>query len=141
MFQQVLHETFFLPTTRPYFRRMQGCYVYPPTSFNPAVISPHIKVKPPKMQHGKVCLFCIPFDIFCIDCYVPKSCVNYRIRYSFVLGIVVVTRLLSRDGGMVEDGGAPEAGQLLRAWTRGCKGTESCQRANGTKSPWLDSAE
>ena len=54
---------------------------------------------------------------------------------------VVVTRSLSWDGGMVEDHGAPEAGQLSRAWTRGCRETESRQRASATKSPLLDSAE
>ena len=36
-----------------------------------------------------------------------------------VVVVVVVTRPLSRDGGMAEDHGAPEAGQLPRAWTRG----------------------
>ena len=36
--------------------------------------------------------------------------------------VVVVTRLL---GGMAEDHGAPEAGQLPRVWTRGCRETES----------------
>ena len=31
---------------------------------------------------------------------------------SAILSIVVVARSLSRDGGMAEDHGAPEAGQL-----------------------------
>ena len=40
-----------------------------------------------------------------------------------------------RDGGMAEDHGAPEAGQLPRAWTRGRRETESRQRVSGAKSP------
>ena len=35
---------------------------------------------------------------------------------------------------MVEDHGAPEAGKLPRAWTRGRKESESRLRASGTKS-------
>ena len=42
---------------------------------------------------------------------------------------------------MAEDHGAPEARQLSRAWTRGCRETESYQRVNGKKSLLLDSAE
>ena len=49
--------------------------------------------------------------------------------------VVVVTRSLPKDGGMAEDHGASEAGQLARAWTRGRKETESHQRASGAKSP------
>ena len=55
--------------------------------------------------------------------------------------LVVVTRTLPRDGGMAEDHGAPEAVQLLRAWTRGRRETESRRRVSGAKSPQLDSAE
>ena len=40
---------------------------------------------------------------------------------------------------MAENHGAPEAGQLPRAWTRGHRETESRQRASDAKS--LDSAE
>ena len=57
------------------------------------------------------------------------------------LELLLVTRPLPRDGGMAEDHGAPEAGQLSKVWTRGCSGTESRQRVSGTKSPQLDSAE
>ena len=49
--------------------------------------------------------------------------------------LLLVTRPLPRDGGMAEDHGAPEAGQLPRVWTRGRKETESCQRVSGVKSP------
>ena len=35
--------------------------------------------------------------------------------------VVVVTQPLSRDGGMAEEHGAPEAGQLPKAWIRGRK--------------------
>ena len=48
---------------------------------------------------------------------------------------LVVTRPLPRDGGMAEYHGAPEAGQLLRVWTRGRTETESRQRVSGAKSP------
>ena len=41
----------------------------------------------------------------------------------------------SRDGGMAEDYGAPEAGQLPKVWIRGHKETESRQRVSGAKSP------
>ena len=39
---------------------------------------------------------------------------------------------------MAEDHGAPEAGQLFRAWTRGRRETESRQRASDAKSLLLD---
>ena len=42
---------------------------------------------------------------------------------------------------MVEDHGAPEVGKLNRAWDRGRRETENCQRASNAKSPLLDSAE
>ena len=48
--------------------------------------------------------------------------------------LLLITRLLPRDGGMAEDHGAPEAGKLPRAWTRGPKETESRQRASGAES-------
>ena len=53
---------------------------------------------------------------------------------SLVLLLLLVTRPLPRDGGMAEDHGAPEAGQLPRVWTRGRKETESRQRVSGAKS-------
>ena len=49
--------------------------------------------------------------------------------------VVVVTRSLPRDGGMSEDHGAPETGQVSRVWTRGRRETESRQRASDAKSP------
>ena len=55
--------------------------------------------------------------------------------------VVVVTRPLPRDGGMAEDHGAPEAGQLSRVWIRDRRETESRQRASGAKIPYLDSAK
>ena len=58
--------------------------------------------------------------------------------FSRVLSIEMlslVTRPFPRDGGMVEDHGAPEAGQLPRVWTRGRKEIESRQRVSGAKSP------
>ena len=44
-----------------------------------------------------------------------------------------VTRPLPRDGVMAENHGAPEAGQLSMAWTRGRKEIESCQRTSGAR--------
>ena len=35
-----------------------------------------------------------------------------------VVAVIVVYPTLPRDGGMAEDHGAPEAGELPRAWTR-----------------------
>ena len=58
-----------------------------------------------------------------------------------MLLLLLVTRLLPRDGGMAEHHGAPEAGQLPRVWIRGCKETESRQRVSGANSPLLDRAE
>ena len=49
--------------------------------------------------------------------------------------LLLFTRPLPRDGGMAEDHGAPEAGQLPRVWTRGHKETKSRQRVSGAKSP------
>ena len=42
-----------------------------------------------------------------------------------VVVVAVVYPTLPRDGGVVEDHGAPEAGQLPRVWTRDRKETES----------------
>ena len=52
-----------------------------------------------------------------------------------LLLLLLITRPLPRDGGMAEDHGAPEAGQLPRVWTRGHRETESRQRVSGAKSP------
>ena len=49
--------------------------------------------------------------------------------------LLLVTRPLPRDGGMAEDHGDPEAGQLLRVWTIGRTETESRQRVSDAKSP------
>ena len=49
--------------------------------------------------------------------------------------VVVVTRPLLRDGGMVENHGAPKAGKLPRALTRVRRETENRHRASGAKSP------
>ena len=49
--------------------------------------------------------------------------------------LLLFTRPLPRDGGMAEDHGAPEAGQLPRVCTRGRREIESRQRVSGAKSP------
>ena len=51
-----------------------------------------------------------------------------------VVAVVVVARPLPRIGGMAEDHGSPEAGQLPRVWTKGRKVTESRQKVSGAKS-------
>ena len=62
---------------------------------------------------------------------------NYIIIFSkhIFLLLLLVTRPLPWDGGMEEDHGAPEAGQLPMVWTRGRTETESRQRVSGAKSP------
>ena len=59
---------------------------------------------------------------------------DMRIVLSNML-LLLFTRPLLRDGGMAEDHGASEAGQLPRVWTRGRKETESRQRVSDAKSP------
>ena len=68
----------------------------------------------------------------------------YRIRFNVQkkpLLLLLFTRPLPRDGGMAENHGVPEAGQLPKVWIKGRKETESRQRVSGAKSPYLDSAE
>ena len=64
-------------------------------------------------------------------------CIEFsdEISEACLLLLLLFTRPLPRDGGMAEDHGAPEAGQLPRVWTRGHKETESRQRVSGAKSP------
>ena len=50
------------------------------------------------------------------------------------LGLVVVTRLLPRDGGMAEDHGAPEAGQFSRAYTRDRRKTRESPKSEGRRA-------
>ena len=54
---------------------------------------------------------------------------------ALLIRLVVATRPFSRDGDMAENHEAPETGQLFRAWTRGRRKSERCQRASGAKSP------
>ena len=51
-----------------------------------------------------------------------------------LLLLLLVTRPLSRDGGMAGDHGAPEGGQLPKVWTRGRRETESCQKVSGASA-------
>ena len=93
-------------------------------------------------------------DAYGAVCFVRHVYVDKSVKVCFVLSrglvappkcmtvpklelmwLLLVTRPLSRDGGMAEDHGAPEAGQLSRAWTRGRKETKSRQRVSGAKSP------
>ena len=63
-----------------------------------------------------------------------KFCKTKLGSFSTVVAVVIVTQPLPRDGGMAENHGAPEAGQLARAWSRGSRETESRQRTSGEKS-------
>ena len=54
---------------------------------------------------------------------------------SLLLLLLLITQPLLRDGGMADNHGAPQAGQLPRTWTRGRRETESPQRVSGAKSP------
>ena len=49
--------------------------------------------------------------------------------------LLLFARPLSMDGGMADDHGAPEAGQLPTVWTRGRTETENRQRVSGVKIP------
>ena len=49
--------------------------------------------------------------------------------------LLLITQPLLRDGGMADNHGAPQAGQLPRTWNRGRRETESPQRVSGAKSP------
>ena len=73
-----------------------------------------------------------------------KKSENCLVAFSLQVGIsseyvllllLLITRPFPRDGGMAEDHGAPEAGQLSRVWTRGRTETDSHQRVSGAKSP------
>ena len=52
-----------------------------------------------------------------------------------MLLLLLITQTPPRDEGMAQDHGAPESGQLPRAWILGRRGTESRQRVSGAKSP------
>ena len=71
-----------------------------------------------------------PNPCLVFPCSVCAGNVTWRGRL-----LLLFTRPLPRNGGMAEDHGAPEAGQLPRVWTRGHKETKSRQRVSGTKSP------
>ena len=51
------------------------------------------------------------------------------------VGLLLFTRPLPRDGGMADDNGTSEAGQLPRVWTRDRRKTWSQQGVSGVKSP------
>ena len=66
---------------------------------------------------------------------ISAKCIIDHVIDLMLLLLLLFTRPLPRNGGMAEDHGAPEAGQLPRVWTRGHKETESRQRVSGAKSP------
>ena len=53
-------------------------------------------------------------------------------KHKFLL-LLLFTRPLTRDGGMAEYHGAPEAEQLPRVWTRGRKEIDSRQRVRAQR--------
>ena len=65
---------------------------------------------------------------------IPK---NYFLKERPVnyLLLLLVTRPLPKDGGMIGDHGASETGQLPKVWTRGRRKIESRHRVSGAKSP------
>ena len=69
-------------------------------------------------------------NVFAIVADCPKA-----LLLPSVVVAVVVTPPLPTDGGMAEDHGAPEAGQLSGVWTRGRKETQNRQRVSGAKRP------
>ena len=62
--------------------------------------------------------------------FTPVPSILFQVRNNFFVTrmLLLITRPLQRDGGMADDHGAPEAGKLLRVWTRGRRVTESRQR-------------
>ena len=86
---------------------------------------------------SNLCLIITVFQKLDYNNFFGCACVSSVCMYSNlpVLLLLLFTRPLPRDGGMAEDHGAPEAGQLPRVWTRGRKETESRQRVSGAKSP------
>ena len=78
-------------------------------------------------------LFAIVVDV--ITEKARKVVVNESLYVDGLVLLLLFTRPLPRDGGMAENHGAPEAGQLPRVWTRSCRETENRQRVSGAKSP------
>ena len=61
--------------------------------------------------------------------------------FKSIVVFVVVAGPLSKDRGVAEDHETAEVGQLPRAWTRGCRETESRKRVSGAKNPQQDNVE
>ena len=62
------------------------------------------------------------------------NCTYFAAIHKSLRWLLLVTRPLPRDGGMAEDHGSPEAGQLPRVLTSGRRETESRQRVSGAES-------
>ena len=78
----------------------------------------------PKLRHGRQLVLLSHTDLTLNLC-----------TFSFILlFLLLVTRPLPRDGCMAENHRAPEAKQLPRVWTTGCKETESRQRVSYAKT-------
>ena len=56
------------------------------------------------------------------------------VERTMTLHVVVDTRPLTRDEGMVEDHGAQKAGQFPKIWIRGHRQTKSHQRVSSAES-------
>ena len=81
----------------------------------------------------RFCTFFVHLCTFFAQAFLKENFHPLGCLYAAML--LLVTRPLPRDGGMAEDHGAPEAGQLSRVWTRGRRETEGRQRMSGAKSP------
>ena len=69
------------------------------------------------------------------SCMFHLAFADLHLLFRQMMLLLLVTRPLPRDGGMAEDHGALEAGQLFKVQTRGRKETESRQRVSSAKSP------
>ena len=90
--------------------------------------------------HYKVVINCAKFDVCTPSIFRAVKTDRHTDRFAVRLVgsadvVVVVVRPLPRDGNMAEDHGAPEAGKLSRAWTRGRRETKSLQKMSCAKSP------
>ena len=85
--------------------------------------------------HGiRFCTFFVRLCTFSAQAFLKENFHPLGCLYGAMLLLLLVTRPLPKDGGMAEEHGAPEAGQLSRVWTRGRRDTEGRQRSSGAKS-------
>ena len=76
-----------------------------------------------KNRNGSGQVNCLYFKTTIVICRFLKS--HLKSKHILLLLLLLFTRPLLRDGGMAEDHGVPEAGQLSRVWTTARKEIES----------------